>query len=277
MSRVWNRLSAISLLSLAAQVAISQNPPVTVYFAGSDIVEPRIQPLDLSAVATDKCKHKSDGRVVLWLVVDANGHARNVMLLEPLGNDLDRAAIRIALMDRFIPATRDGVPIALGRSLELELRGCIDETRNDKGRKVRMMRLNGLEEQKLLTLAGIPEQIALAPEDGAESPDPDGSSAGKLKLRKVGGQIKAPELLRSAEAKFSDEARRKKFSGTCVLSLIADPHGLPQNVHVVRPLGHGLDENAIEAVEMYRFKPAMTPDHEPVPVMINVMVQFRLY
>jgi hypothetical protein len=38
-----------------------------------------------------------------------------------------------------------------------------------------------------------------------------------------------------------------------------------------------LDENAIEAVEMYRFKPAMTPDSEPVPVMINVMVRFRLY
>lgn len=277
MSRIWCYLSAISLLSLMAHTATGQNPPVTVYFEGSEIVEPQIQPLDLSTLTTDKCKHKSDGKVVLWLVVDASGHARNIMLLEPLGNDLDRAAIRIASMDRFVPATRNGVPIALGRSLELKLRGCMDETRNDKGRKVRMMRLNGLEEQNLLTLAGVPEQIALAPEDSAENPGQNGSSPGKMNLRKVGEQVKAPELLRSVEASFSDEARRKKFSGTCVLSLIADTHGLPQNVHVVRRLGHGLDENAIEAVEMYRFKPAMTPDSEPVPVMINVMVRFRLY
>jgi hypothetical protein len=44
----------------------------------------------------------------------------------------------------------------------------------------------------------------------------------------------------------------------------------------VKPLGYGLSEKAIEAVSRYRFKPAMK-NGEPVPVMVNVEVNFRLY
>jgi TonB family protein len=45
---------------------------------------------------------------------------------------------------------------------------------------------------------------------------------------------------------------------------------------VQRSLGMGLDEKAIEAVRQWRFEPAKK-DGQPVPVMINVEVNFRLY
>jgi protein TonB len=51
---------------------------------------------------------------------------------------------------------------------------------------------------------------------------------------------------------------------------------MPQNVHVERALGMGLDEKAIEAVRQYRFRPAMK-NGVPVPVEIKVEVNFRLY
>ena len=41
-----------------------------------------------------------------------------------------------------------------------------------------------------------------------------------------------------------------------MISLIVDAQGNPQNPRVVRPLGMGLDEKALEAVRKYKFKPA---------------------
>jgi hypothetical protein len=39
----------------------------------------------------------------------------------------------------------------------------------------------------------------------------------------------------------------------------------------------GLNEKAIEAVMKYRFKPAMKDGQIPVPVMIYVDIDFKLY
>jgi len=94
---------------------------------------------------------------------------------------------------------------------------------------------------------------------------------------RVGGGISAPVPLNSVEAEFSDEARRAKYQGVCLIQMIVDAQGNPQNPRVIRPLGMGLDEKALEAVRKYRFKPAMKDGKTPVPVMITVEVNFRLY
>lgn len=97
-------------------------------------------------------------------------------------------------------------------------------------------------------------------------------------LRQVGNGVSAPQLVHSVEAEFSDEARRAKYEGTVVVSIIVDTQGNPQNIHVSRTLGMGLDEKAIEAVKQYKFKPAIDQKTgKPVPVMVSVEVRFRLY
>lgn len=88
--------------------------------------------------------------------------------------------------------------------------------------------------------------------------------------------VTQPIPIFTPEAEFSDEARRQKQQGVCVISVIVDAQGNPQNPHVVRPLGFGLDEKALEAVRQYRFKPAKK-DGKPVAVQMTVMVNFRLY
>jgi TonB family protein len=45
---------------------------------------------------------------------------------------------------------------------------------------------------------------------------------------------------------------------------------------VVRKLDYGLDQSALDAVRRYRFKPAMR-NGEPVPTMVTIEVNFRLY
>lgn len=94
---------------------------------------------------------------------------------------------------------------------------------------------------------------------------------------RVGGGISAPIAINAPEAEFSDEARRAKYQGVCLVSLIVDAQGNPQNPRVVRPLGMGLDEKALEAVRQYKFRPALKDGRTPVPVMITVEINFRLY
>jgi protein TonB len=96
-------------------------------------------------------------------------------------------------------------------------------------------------------------------------------------LYRVGGAVSQPVPLNNVEAEFSDEARRAKYQGVCLISVIVDIYGNPQNPRVVRALGMGLDEKALEAVRKYKFKPAMKDGKTPVPVMINVEINFRLY
>lgn len=96
-------------------------------------------------------------------------------------------------------------------------------------------------------------------------------------LERVGGRVSAPQPLNQVEAEFSDEARRAKYQGVCLIQLIVDAQGNPQNPRVVRALGMGLDEKALEAVRKYKFRPAMRDGKTPVPVMITVEVNFRLY
>lgn len=96
-------------------------------------------------------------------------------------------------------------------------------------------------------------------------------------LYQVGGGVSAPVAIFTPEAEFSDEARRAKYQGVCLISVIVDAHGNPQDARVIRTLGMGLDEKALQAVAKYKFKPAMKDGRTPVPVRITIEVNFRLY
>ncbi len=92
----------------------------------------------------------------------------------------------------------------------------------------------------------------------------------------VGGGVSAPKVIFETDPEYSEEARKAKFQGTCVLWLIVGPDGKPREIRVSRTLGLGLDEKAMEAVKNWRFEPAYK-DGKPVAVSINVEVSFRLY
>jgi periplasmic protein TonB len=93
---------------------------------------------------------------------------------------------------------------------------------------------------------------------------------------RVGGGVSAPKAIYAPDPEYSEEARKAKYQGTCVLWLVVGPDGKPRDIKVARTLGLGLDEKAIEAVKQWKFEPAMK-DGKPVAVQINVEVSFRLY
>lgn len=102
----------------------------------------------------------------------------------------------------------------------------------------------------------------------------EGGGAGGGVFR-IGGGVSAPVPLYKVEPEYSEEARKAKFQGTVVLSIVIDEHGTPTNFKVVRPLGLGLDEKAIEAVQKWKFRPGMK-DGRAVAVLATVEVNFRL-
>ena len=93
---------------------------------------------------------------------------------------------------------------------------------------------------------------------------------------RVGRGVHPPKVIHAPDPGYSEVARQKKVQGSVVLALIVDESGKPSTTIVTLPLGYGLDERALYAVRTWTFKPATFQD-KPVPVGINVEVNFRLY
>jgi len=85
----------------------------------------------------------------------------------------------------------------------------------------------------------------------------------------------APRLISKVEPEYSEEARTAKYQGTVLLGIDVDANGRAVNVRVLRSLGLGLDEKAIEAVKKWRFQPGSL-NGRPVAVRATIEVNFRL-
>lgn len=85
-----------------------------------------------------------------------------------------------------------------------------------------------------------------------------------------------PRATYTPEPEFSEVARHAKFQGTVVLNIVIDKAGKISRIRLERPLGMGLDENAMEGVKSWRFIPA-TRNGQPVAVEMNIEVSFNLY
>ncbi|HKD04371.1 MAG TPA: energy transducer TonB [Bryobacteraceae bacterium] len=92
---------------------------------------------------------------------------------------------------------------------------------------------------------------------------------------RVGGGVSAPGIIYKVDPEYSEEARKAKYSGTVILSVIVDSEGKARDIHVTKSLGMGLDEKAIEAVQKWKFKPGMKGGIA-VNVRASIEVNFRL-
>jgi TonB family protein len=77
------------------------------------------------------------------------------------------------------------------------------------------------------------------------------------------------------DPEYSEEARKAKYSGTVLLQLVVDVDGKAKNIRVVKGVGLGLDERAVEAVQKWKFIPGKK-NGQAVPVYATVEVNFRL-
>ena len=119
-------------------------------------------------------------------------------------------------------------------------------------------------------------QAYFAKQEGRPRTKPEITKGPVYLDKSVRGGVSAPRAIYEPDPDYSEQARKAKYQGTIVLSLIVDSSGAPTDVQIIRPLGLGLDEKAVNAVNTWKFRPA-EKDGEPVPVSINVEVTFHLY
>ena len=101
-----------------------------------------------------------------------------------------------------------------------------------------------------------------------------GYGGGVYRLGDIG--VTPPVAKFTPEPDFSEEARKAKYQGTVTLSAIIGPDGRPRNLKVVRSLGMGLDEKALEKVRTWLFEPGKR-NGQPVSVAMTLEVDFRLF
>ncbi len=91
-----------------------------------------------------------------------------------------------------------------------------------------------------------------------------------------GPGIDGPRLLKNVVPASNDFAQRGEVAGVASYKVILDPQGKILAVAVYRPIGFGLDENAVAAIQKSSFAPAVK-DGKPVSSVIDVAVNFRIY
>lgn len=112
-------------------------------------------------------------------------------------------------------------------------------------------------------------------EGGGLGPGSGGGTGGGA-FRPGTGGVGYPSCVYCPDPKYSEEARKAKYQGTVVLQAVITPDGRAINIEVVKGPGLGLEEKAVEAVKLWRFKPAAGPGGKPVPVIVPIEVTFRL-
>lgn len=90
-----------------------------------------------------------------------------------------------------------------------------------------------------------------------------------------GPSFQYPKGVYLPNAEYSEKARRDKVDGSVLLSFVVTEDGTTSDIRVVRTLGDGLDEQAVKAVQRWRFNPAEL-DGEPVPTRIRTEMSFHI-
>jgi TonB family protein len=83
-------------------------------------------------------------------------------------------------------------------------------------------------------------------------------------------------LLTTFQPGSNEYAQASGVAGMALYHAVIGLDGKPDEIAVARPIGFGLDESAVVAIRNAKFEPAMK-DGKPVPVMLDLVVQFRIY
>jgi bla regulator protein blaR1 len=151
-----------------------------------------------------------------------------------------------------------------------------------KERIVRIMRAEGAEKlglakKALLAAAGI---LAISAPVVVGILAPSSVAAANLteaeQIYHVGGDVSAPKLIFAPAPDYTDKARKAKYQGVCVVSVVVDKEGKTRDIRVERHLEMGLDEKAVEAVRQYKFEPARRFG-KPVAVQVHIEINFRVF
>ena len=103
-----------------------------------------------------------------------------------------------------------------------------------------------------------------------------GSGMGGGGVYTIGSGITNPQILVQTTPSYTDSAIKSKIQGIIILQAVIRRTGRVDSFKVIRALGHGLEEQAIQEIaQNWRFRPG-TLHGKPVDVLATIEVQFNL-
>lgn len=212
-----------------------------------------IEPLAIclpNPVFPKKVRKKNDhGELVFRITIGDDGGVKDVALIRG-SSSLGNAAMETVRQWRYLPAIRGKRFFETTKEIKIQY-----DFRKDASQP----------EEPSSEVPRLPQENLMVEIE-----------AGELFRADLGSGIKPPKATFAPNAEYSEEARRERFSGTDVLGMVVGPDGKPRSVWVVRALGRGLDEKAIEAAWRWTFLPA-TKEGRPVAVVVSVENSFNVY
>jgi len=75
---------------------------------------------------------------------------------------------------------------------------------------------------------------------------------------------------------YTENARKAKYQGIAVLSAVVGTDGIAHDIKIIKSLKPDLDQKAMDSVLQWKFTPGKK-DGRPVPVLVQIEVNFHLY
>ena len=88
--------------------------------------------------------------------------------------------------------------------------------------------------------------------------------------------IRPPEVIRRILPTYSAEALRIGLEGRVTLATEIGTDGIAQNIRVIHGLGAGLDEQALDCLRQWTFRPALGSLGNPVRAQAIIEIVFSL-
>jgi TonB family protein len=122
--------------------------------------------------------------------------------------------------------------------------------------------------------------------DGRSSPAAERADSGKKAPGKVEtwqgelvypvDMVHEPQAINTPRPRYTPEARAHKIEGTIIMEAIIGADGSVRDVKILKGIGYGLDESAVETIKrQWLFRPA-TYEGRPVNVRCSIEVTFRV-
>jgi TonB family protein len=217
------------------------------------VIPPKILQSTSPMYTPDAIRAHVEGTVTLEGTVDIQGKVSGLHVIKSLRQDLDRNAIDAVLRWKFSPAVRNGLPVEAVMQIEVDFK--IPRPRDLSLR---------------ITTDGSPANAERG-QSNESQPDAQDSEP----PIQLGPGVTPPTVVFRVEPQYTPEARAEKYNGTVVLKATVHENGTLTVIDVVRGLDFGLTEKAIEAIELWKFRPGMK-DGKAVAVTLNVEVNFNL-
>jgi len=222
------------------------------------------------------------GTVILDAVIDKDGAVQQLHLIQghPM---LAPAAMDAVKQWKYKPYLSNGKPVEVETKITVNFKLAGLKTEDSTG-SASSASAQAPEKQPIPQAASNPDISGTGSGSGSGAAEGGGHGAGISPggsdlgggVYHVGGGVSAPKLIDYPQPEFPEEERKTKHEGVVVLEVIVGADGRVKDLQVTRSLSASFDEKAMEAVKTWRFEPSMK-DGRPVPVVVNVNVNFRLY